>query len=127
MGIGVAFMSGCHPRHGVHVGHSHAHVGTEESVHDKRFDWFQGLRSDCVHRHMANACFKTGQNLEDGVVAPANEHDAHWYYAEACALQRYDQYCYAADRTAPQHSASQPAHPPSEQEPGAVHHHDAER
>lgn len=96
-------LAGCH-------GHSHSHgvfvgpvvrMGSNENVDAKRHEWFQGLYRDCVHRHFANACFKTGQNIEDGVVAAPNVDDAHWFYAKACDLQGAYEACDAADRTAP--------------------------
>lgn len=77
-------------------------MGTNENVNEKRHEWFQGLYRDCVNHHQPNACYKTGQNIEDGVVAPPNQEDAHWFYAKACDLQPYDMYCWAADRTDPE-------------------------
>jgi TPR repeat protein len=93
----------CHP--GARVRHGPAwggiHLNTDENVHEKRREWFQGLYRDCVDKDYANACFKTGQNLEDGVAVPQNAEDAHWFYAKACVLQPSDLYCQAAERTDP--------------------------
>ncbi len=74
-------------------------MSSSRSVDETRHAWFQGLYRNCVDGHVAQACFKTGQNVEDGVVAPPSVEDAHWFYAEACDLQPYDDYCFAADRT----------------------------
>ncbi len=112
----VCLLWGCHRygghssygQHGVVVGAPHVGFGTQENVHEKRELWFQGLYRDCVQSHYAQACFKTGQNVEDGVVAAPNIDDAHWFYSEACDLQPYDEYCDAADRTAPEEVHFQP-------------------
>lgn len=82
--------------------HGGVRLSSNEDVDDKRHEWFQGLYRDCVDRNFAQACFKTGQNVEDGVVAPPNADDAHWFYARACDLEPFDTYCWAADRTAPE-------------------------
>ncbi len=121
----------CGPRvrvGGIHPGPGRVHLGTNESVDDKRQEWFQGLYRDCVDRHQAQACFKTGQNVEDGVVVPPSRDDAHWFYARACALATYAEYCHAAHRTDPavaadHHPAGGHAHPhhtPSDEADGAA-------
>src|SRR5690606_20337932 len=97
--LGLTLACACHPRprHGVYVGGApYVRLETHEDVHDKRHEWFQGLYRDCVERHFPNACFKTGQNIEDGVVAPPNREDAHWFYAKACDLQPDEVHCGAA-------------------------------
>ncbi len=100
----VALITACGPRvrGGFYGGPRGIHLSTNENVHEKRREWFQGLYHDCVHRHFANACFKTGRNIEDGVVAKPSTEDAFWFYAKACDLQPNDEHCSAAERTDPE-------------------------